>query len=504
MKKNLKLAISILTAAIIILTAVCSGAAYTVNSAYSVGAAYIVNSAYSVGAASYIGTASSVSTASSVGASSAVAASAANPVKPAADGVIIVMKLDSRFMSVNGKTVEVDPGRETTPILLNDRTMVPARALTEAIGGTVDWYEVTERIALWVDGNVLTMTLNSNSYVINGAEKTMDVAPTELNGRTYIPLRFASEALGCGVTWVEATNEIIVVYKPGAAPANGEEELINDIKQTVDNILADKNKALSESELLSVIRTASGYAIDNYIYIDMDHDGNKELLGAFSDKSGYYQVWFCNSDGSVCKKVHQNDASMDDCIFMPLVFDDETHVAFNAYMEMGTMENYSILALRGADIKALVANQYGYVRMTMSGDITLDVENYDGMYDASIDSTILHTWKDTYLYFDGTEYKEYGATAISEAEFLTYENAANIIEAIRAERTGPETKRLELTYYRRKNGIMHVQCDEYCYSGDIYYGYYTVRYEGKRIAGGAEEYNSGVMSPYFSSLKVTY
>ena len=485
MGKYCKKLLSIIIAVVLIWAAVCAGAASAGDAGMSA-----VGTGKSAGDAGM----SAAGTGRSAGGSSS----------STGDGVIIVMKLDSKYMSVNGKTVEVDPGRETTPILLNDRTMVPARALTEAIGGTVDWYEATERIVLWVDGNVLTMTLNSNSYVINGAEKTMDVAPTELNGRTYIPLRFASEALGCGVTWVEATNEIIVVYKPGAAPANGGEELINDIKQTVDNILADKNKALNESELLAVIRAASGYAIENYIYVDMDHDGNKELLGAFSDKSGYFQVWYCSSDGSVCKKVLQNDASMDDCIFVPLIFDDETHVAFNAYMEMGTMENYSILARRGADINALISNQYGYVRMTMSGDITLEVENYDGMYDASIDSTILHTWKETYLYFDGTEYKEYGATAISEAEFLTYENAAKIVEAIRTERTDPETKLLELTYFHRKNGIIHVQCDEYCYSGDIYYGYYTVRYEGKRIAEGAEEYNSGVMLPYFSNLKVTY
>lgn len=75
---------------------------------------------------------------------------------------------------------------------------------------------------------------------------------------------------------------------------------------------------------------------------------------------------------------------------------------------------------------AAAINECGYVCMRDTGDITLNVEAYDGMYDASLDMMILHTWKDTFLYFDGTSYNEYGAAEIPESAYLQYENASEI------------------------------------------------------------------------------
>lgn len=124
----------------------------------------------------------------------------------------IIMKVDSKYMNVNGETVEVDPGRDTAPIIVDNRTMIPARALTEAMGGTADWDPSTQNVTLFAYGNTAIMTLNQNEYSINGYSDVMDVAPILLNSRTLIPLRFAGEALGCQVQWFEETREILVTF----------------------------------------------------------------------------------------------------------------------------------------------------------------------------------------------------------------------------------------------------------------------------------------------------
>ena len=124
----------------------------------------------------------------------------------------IVMKLNSSSMNVNGESVAVDAGRDTSPVSINGRTMVPARALTEAMGGNVGWDGATQQVTLQAGGNTLVMTLNQTAYTINGIDKTMDVPPMSLEGRTLIPLRLAGEALGCQVEWFAATQEILVTF----------------------------------------------------------------------------------------------------------------------------------------------------------------------------------------------------------------------------------------------------------------------------------------------------
>ena len=132
---------------------------------------------------------------------------------PPIDGTgYIIMKVDSKNMNVNGNTVEVDPGRDTAPTIVDSRTMIPARALAEAMGGTAGWDQSTQNVFLYANGNTVIMTLNKNEYMINGNSNVMDVAPVLINDRTLIPLRFAGEALGCKVEWFTETREIMVTF----------------------------------------------------------------------------------------------------------------------------------------------------------------------------------------------------------------------------------------------------------------------------------------------------
>lgn len=298
------------------------------------------------------------------------------------------------------------------------------------------------------------------------------------------------------------TNDDLVF---GFLPSDNEVYLSKyDDNQLIRWIDQFKNRVLSETELLAIMESSSNHKIENYVYTDMDHDGTNELIGVYSNEMGLYQTWYCSGDGKTCILVHQNNDGMDACEIELLDIGNETHVVLNAYRMLGTGKNYSIIAMRNKEIICLISNKYGYVSMRDSGDITLDVEAYDGMYDPSIGELSLHTWKDTYLFFDGDTYKEYGASEISEQEFLKYQNSQEIRNKIESELWQSNTTSLEFTYFKRKNGIIHIQCNVYGDSGEIQYGYYTVRYEGNKLNTNLGEYTSGQMAASFSDLEVVY
>ncbi|HPL52519.1 MAG TPA: copper amine oxidase N-terminal domain-containing protein [Bacillota bacterium] len=133
--------------------------------------------------------------------------------KPGSYKHFIMLKLDSPNMSVDGVTQEVDPGRSTSPMTISGRTMVPIRAVVEAMGGTVGWDGPTQKITLTARGNTVEMWMGKTEIKINGAGAKMDVAPASKNSRTFVPVRFAAENLNCKVDWINSTKEAVIVFE---------------------------------------------------------------------------------------------------------------------------------------------------------------------------------------------------------------------------------------------------------------------------------------------------
>ena len=125
----------------------------------------------------------------------------------------ILMQINDPMMNVNGEKVEVDPGRGTAPMLVRDRTMLPIRAVVEAMDGAVDWDPDEWKVALSANGSAVVMWIGQYEYSINGMNAVMDIEPFLENERTFLPLRFVAESLNCRVTWINATMEILIVYR---------------------------------------------------------------------------------------------------------------------------------------------------------------------------------------------------------------------------------------------------------------------------------------------------
>ena len=115
------------------------------------------------------------------------------------------VKEDLKDLSIGvfmkGLNVDFDKYDGVKPVIKNSRTLVPVRAVTEALGATVTWDATTKSIQITKDANVITLQLESNIAIVNGASVSLDVIPTIDNGRVLIPIRFIAESLGLTVTW---------------------------------------------------------------------------------------------------------------------------------------------------------------------------------------------------------------------------------------------------------------------------------------------------------------
>jgi hypothetical protein len=114
---------------------------------------------------------------------------------------------DNISVYVDGLTVEFD----VPPQIEKGRILVPFRAIAEALNTQVSWDEINHQITAINNNICVQMTVGNPLAIINGENTTLDVAPVIYNGRTLIPARFVSEALGCEVQWYADTRKVSIV-----------------------------------------------------------------------------------------------------------------------------------------------------------------------------------------------------------------------------------------------------------------------------------------------------
>lgn len=113
---------------------------------------------------------------------------------------------------VNGNQIDFD----VAPFIENDRTMVPLRAVSEAMGAEVSWNEETRvgSVKRGVDDIFFTLEKEVDSPNIYDNTCSVgypcDVLPKIVNDRIFVPLRAIGESLDCDVSWDEATRTVTV------------------------------------------------------------------------------------------------------------------------------------------------------------------------------------------------------------------------------------------------------------------------------------------------------
>ena len=114
---------------------------------------------------------------------------------------------DDILVNLNGRTLSFD----VPPMIINDRTMVPFRTILEALGATVEYQEDGQYITATQGDTVITMQIDNPVAAVNGAEVTLDSPPVIVEGRTLVPVRFISESLSAVVDWNAETRVVSIL-----------------------------------------------------------------------------------------------------------------------------------------------------------------------------------------------------------------------------------------------------------------------------------------------------
>ncbi|MFP4456335.1 MAG: N-acetylmuramoyl-L-alanine amidase [Clostridia bacterium] len=90
---------------------------------------------------------------------------------------------------------------EYNPILENERTVAPVRVIAEYLGGTVNWEDSSKTVTIEKGNKNIELVINQSTVKTNEESLQLDTSPRLIDGKTYVPLRFVSEVLDYEVVW---------------------------------------------------------------------------------------------------------------------------------------------------------------------------------------------------------------------------------------------------------------------------------------------------------------
>ncbi len=182
------------------------------------------------------------------------------------------------------------------PVIINDRTLVPAREVFEELGAIVDYKPLSREVFIGYKNNLIVLTIDSPQFLVNDLILELDVAPMIINDKTMLPFRAVAEAIGLTVEWDDSTRtvsvlenhptmvdvvEVPIVEEPiETTPPENPEITVPDNKTNEPTDTSDKNDVTSinptnEDVVDSTAPISYGLAVDkstnNIVNMDYPH-----------------------------------------------------------------------------------------------------------------------------------------------------------------------------------------------------------------------------------------
>jgi len=167
---------------------------------------------------------------------------------------------------VNGSQLCFD----VEPEITNGRTMVPLRAIFEALGAEVYWNGSTSTVTAYRDNESVELTIGSYYLYTSNGTKTLDQPGYVINGRTLVPVRAISEAFNCDVEWygdkqlvsiVAKDKEYQVISSNGKNYNNSAESIILDVPLFKQNDTRWKNVKIGDKTIGAIGCTTTAIAM---------------------------------------------------------------------------------------------------------------------------------------------------------------------------------------------------------------------------------------------------
>jgi len=124
------------------------------------------------------------------------------------DKKLIILVIGKKDAEVNGDIVKLD----VPPMIQKGRTLVPIRFVSESFGAEVGYVKEEQKVTVNLYGKLIEIYINRTTAKVNGQPVTLDLPAMIIQGRTLVPLRFVSENLGAKVDWDGKTQTITITF----------------------------------------------------------------------------------------------------------------------------------------------------------------------------------------------------------------------------------------------------------------------------------------------------
>ncbi len=94
------------------------------------------------------------------------------------------------------------------PVIENDTTLIPMRDIFEALGAKIQWIDDEKAVMAYDGTNILKLAIDSNVMILNSQQTELAVPAKLIDEKTYVPLRAVSEGLNAEVLWEEETRSV--------------------------------------------------------------------------------------------------------------------------------------------------------------------------------------------------------------------------------------------------------------------------------------------------------
>lgn len=123
--------------------------------------------------------------------------------RPAAAGAAVGLEVDGRLLQP-----------DVPPVVVEGRTLVPIRTISEELGAQVHFVAETEQVFIERRGVVAVIILGAATALLNGEALPLDVPAQVIDGRAMVPLRFVADAFGATLLWDDASRMVSIWRQP--------------------------------------------------------------------------------------------------------------------------------------------------------------------------------------------------------------------------------------------------------------------------------------------------
>ncbi|MCH5209541.1 MAG: copper amine oxidase N-terminal domain-containing protein [Oscillospiraceae bacterium] len=200
---------------------------------------------------------------------------------------------------------------DVPPQIVEERTLVPFRAIFEALGYDVDWYGETQTISATTKDVIITMWVGNGSAIYNNmsivaTSVDLDVPPMIIGERTMVPVRAVAELSKCDVQWDSDSRSVLITSRNSAASEETAEPTVTEappLKYTIE---------------YDYMREQQEHFMKNFRFesIDKDASGNYVVaytLNTFMEGRGSVNVTFncLDADGNIVDSWSRSYPSVD-------------------------------------------------------------------------------------------------------------------------------------------------------------------------------------------------